>query len=418
MMTTAAAMRRRRIPHDKSSSLLLVVVAASVACLALALLQSTTGIGSGSGSSPCCCCWAALAFSASSTNPSVPKKQQRRRQQQPKTLPSFAQRCKILILPGFGNDSNDYTMDGSLVDSLVEEGWPSDQIVVLPVERKDWFQVFLNGAFDIEFWKGDADPTRPAFRWYLQRIADQIEQMTTVTSSPGDEDDEEEPSVCSGVILVGHSAGGWLGRAAMGFGSDGSVDGNRNTEGDEDSSDDHPSSASSSGPPVDLSKVLGIVSLGAPHLPPPPEVMDMTRGALRITNERFPGSFHHNKFEEEEQQQQVFYLTVIGNAIRGEQQRRSTPFEPTTIKGFAYNSYEAVCGDGTTVGDGVVPVCSAHLDGAQQLDLDGVLHSINAPDNWYGSTGVINQWHTPMLVQLKEHIAVQQKLLQKQQQQQ
>jgi hypothetical protein len=32
-----------------------------------------------------------------------------------------------------------------------------------------------------------------------------------------------------------------------------------------------------------------------------------------------------------------------------------------------------------------------------QLDLNGVLHSINAPDNWYGSTGVLDQWHEPML---------------------
>jgi len=306
-------------------------------------------------------------------------------------------------------------MDGSLVDSLAGEGWTSDQIHVLPLQRKDWLQVFWNGAFDVEFWKGDADPTRPAFRWYLQRIADQIEQMTAVTSSSGttdDEDDDEEEEVqpqpsssCSGVILVGHSAGGWLGRAAMGFGSD-SSNGNSNEEADTEKDDS--SDSSPSGPSVDLSKILGIVSLGAPHLPPPPDVMDMTRGALRITNEQFPGSFHMPE-------QQIFYLTVIGNTIQGEQQQRSSPFEPTTVKGFAYNSYEAVCGDGTTVGDGVVPVCSAHLDGAQQLDLDGVLHSINAPDNWYGSTGVIDRWHTPMLVQLKERIVQKQKQKQEQQ---
>jgi hypothetical protein len=36
----------------------------------------------------------------------------------------------------------------------------------------------------------------------------------------------------------------------------------------------------------------------------------------------------------------------------------------------------------------------------EQLDLEGVLHSINAPENWYGSIGVIDRWHDPMLQQV------------------
>lgn len=265
--------------------------------------------------------------------------------------PAIPSSVKVLILPGFGNDSVDYTMDGSLVSSLVEKGWQESQISVLPVQRGDWLQVFLRGALDLKFWQGDAPPTRQAFSWYLERISDKISAL---------KDNEK-------IVLLGHSAGGWLGRAALGFGST-----------DEEA------------PHVDISKVAGIVTLGSPNLPPPPEVMDMTRGALRITQERFPGSYHPN----------LFYISAIGLSVKGEKQERQSPLEPTSVKGFAFNSYQSVCGDGTTIGDGVVPQCSAHVDGALQLDLEGVLHSINAPDNWYGSSGVIDTWHDPMLKKL------------------
>jgi len=256
--------------------------------------------------------------------------------------------CRVLILPGFGNDSSDYTFDGSLVSSLLGRGWDASQIDVLRVERSDWLQVFLRGALDLEFWKGNASPDRPAFRWYLERISEKVQAL------------EEDESI----ILLGHSAGGWLARAAVGYGTE-----------DE-------------GLSLDLDKIKGIVTLGAPNLPPPPTVMDMTRGALRITNEKFPGAFHAPG---------TFYVTVIGNAVQGKKQERKSPFEPTTVTGFAFNSYEAVCGDGTTIGDGVVPQCAAHVDGATQLDLDGVFHSINVPDQWYGSENVIDEWHDVML---------------------
>lgn len=257
--------------------------------------------------------------------------------------------CRVLILPGFGNDSGDYTMDGSLVSSLLGRGWEESQIDVLPVQRSDWLQVFLRGALDLEFWKANASPDRPAFRWYLERNSQKVQEL---------EDDES-------IILMGHSAGGWLARAAVGFGSE-------NKE----------------GLAIDLDKIKAIVTLGAPNLPPPPAVMDMTRGALRITNEKFPGAYHAPD---------TLYMTVIGNAVQGEKQERSSPFEPTTVPGFAFQSYEAVCGDGSTVGDGVVPTCAAHVDGATQLNLEGVFHSINRPDQWYGSESVLDEWHDAML---------------------
>jgi hypothetical protein len=48
---------------------------------------------------------------------------------------------------------------------------------------------------------------------------------------------------------------------------------------------------------------------------------------------------------------------------------------------------------GSEVGDGVVPLSAAHLSGAQQITLDGVWHSIQAPNNnWYGSAENIELW--------------------------
>lgn len=278
--------------------------------------------------------------------------------------PSVPKSVRLLILPGFGNESNDYYLEqapqGSLVNSLKSRGWTDDQISVLPMQRSDWLKVFLNGAVDLQFWLSKADPTRPSFSWYLKRVADCIDEMTATEDTF--------------VVIIGHSAGGWLARAALGFGSD-------------SSKEDLEGFIS-----IDLNRVLGMVTLGAPHLPPPPEIMDMTRGALRITNDRFPGAFH--------QQDGLFYITAIGDAVAGVKQERKNPFEPTSPSDFAFNSYEAVCGKGDTVGDGVVPLSAGHLDEAIQLNLEGIFHSINVPDRWYGSEGVIDSWHTDMLSQI------------------
>ena len=62
------------------------------------------------------------------------------------------------------------------------------------------------------------------------------------------------------------------------------------------------------------------------------------------------------------------------------------------IEDFAWRSYVQVCGRGDVVGDGVVPLEAAHLEGAKQISLRDVFHSINAPKAWYGSEEVIDSW--------------------------
>jgi pimeloyl-ACP methyl ester carboxylesterase len=276
------------------------------------------------------------------------------------TSPSPPTNVKLLVLPGFGNDPIDYELpqapEGSLIRSLQGRGWSEDQIRTLPMQRSDWLQVFWRGFFDVQFWAGTAPPTRPAFSWYLDRIQSTVDEMCTSDDAM--------------VVLVAHSAGGWLARAALGTAQQDDTTGSQFRK-----------------------KIAGVVTLGSPHVSPPKDLMDMTRGALKWTDETFPGAFYRDD---------LFYLTVAGNAIAGVEQKRQSPLEPQTATGFAFESYKTVCGDGSTTGDGVVPVCAAHLDDATQLVLDGVFHSINAPASWYGSDAKIDLWHDVMLQQLSQ----------------
>ena len=179
------------------------------------------------------------------------------------------------------------------------------------------------------------------------------------------------------LTLTLDSAGGWLARASVGYG---------NTE-------VYPKKdVFDSNVQVNKDDVIGIVTLGAPHLPPPSGEMDMTRGALRITNELFPASFHLPSG--------IIYLTVAGTAVRGKEQLRESLLEPTTATGFAYNSYKAVCGEGNTIGDGVVPLEASHLENSIQITLDNCFHSINAPEQWYGSDLYVDEWHGVLLQEL------------------
>mmetsp|Transcript_4361 Transcript_4361/g.8381 ORF Transcript_4361/g.8381 Transcript_4361/m.8381 type:complete len:307 (-) Transcript_4361:1921-2841(-) len=237
---------------------------------------------------------------------------------------------RILICPGFGYTTKDYTGPDGLVSSLVQQGWNREHVNVLDIKRSDWFNVFLRGISDFKFWQGDAAPTRPAFRWYLDLIAIRIQQICSQTEKPK-------------LVIIGHSAGGWLCRAALGFLS-GEVKGMPQI--------------------IDLTNIKGLVTLGTPHIPPPPGIFDISRGALRITNEMFPGAYFSPA---------IRYITVIGCSIEG--------------RGLAFDSYQRVCGDGGQKGDGFVPFCAGHLDGAIQINLQDVGHYE------YGIASVVKRWH-------------------------
>jgi hypothetical protein len=51
---------------------------------------------------------------------------------------------------------------------------------------------------------------------------------------------------------------------------------------------------------------------------------------------------------------------------------------------------------------------AAHLDDAIQIDLNGIFHSINAPDQWYGSDAVLDSWHDTLLEEIAARASKQQ----------
>ena len=120
----------------------------------------------------------------------------------------------FLILPGFGNDSSDYIMPQSLVSSLASRATTyhpyisPDRIHVLPVQRTDWLTVFLRGVCDVDFWRSDMAPTRPSFAWYLDRIYNEVNRIVAEQGSSQAGVRQENVKV----VLLGHSAGGWLAR--------------------------------------------------------------------------------------------------------------------------------------------------------------------------------------------------------------
>ena len=203
------------------------------------------------------------------------------------------------------------------------------------------------------------------------------------------------------------------------------------------------SSSSSSSKPcsckfhIDLENILGIVTLGSPHVHTPVGRIDITGGALKSINERFPGAYFKDHF---------FYVTTSGHAVRGvvpstssssssvsspqrdfprrrqqQKQRRLLLWWPQTLEEWAYHSYQLVSGRGKGAGDGIVPIRAAHLSGATQINLSDVVHStLLVPSSlsslkpskrsmskqeqeqehkchWYGSDVIVDQWFGTVL---------------------
>jgi hypothetical protein len=254
------------------------------------------------------------------------------------------------------------------------------------------------GLFDFRFWQSNQLPTGWAYGWYLQRTIDTIEKAAAAAAEKCVCDDAQDPSStqqAASILVVAHSAGGWLARAALG-------EQQRRRNGNSSGS-----SSTASAEEV----VCGLVTLGAPHFPPPDGINCATRGALKNTNLAYPGAYRKD----------ILYVTVAGNAVTGglsyqdndEGQRAAAVDEIYARRGegsaqnVARINYEALLGEFDGVqGDGVIPFPIAHLDGSAQITLDGVLHSINEAgttrptDSWYGSEKVVDQWLSKTLEKL------------------
>lgn len=154
------------------------------------------------------------------------------------------------------------------------------------------------------------------------------------------------------VNLIGHSAGGWLARIYLGekpYGAQPNV----------------PASVWHARPLIHT-----LVTLGTPHT----SLERWTRRNLDFVNQTYPGAFYKLN---------VKYICVAGKAIFGD--RRPGQW-------LAYNSYKMTCGIGNCWGDGITPIESAHLIGAENLTLEGATHAPKSGRLWYGSPGLLEQW--------------------------
>ena len=109
---------------------------------------------------------------------------------------------------------------------------------------------------------------------------------------------------------------------------------------------------------------------------------DQTRGILTWCAANTPGAFHEG----------VAYTTIASRCVKGARLRDPGATLAARAAGVGY---VAVCGDARAWGDAIVPVESAHLEGATQVTLEGVFHSpLGAGEGrpWYGSDGVLDSW--------------------------
>jgi pimeloyl-ACP methyl ester carboxylesterase len=148
------------------------------------------------------------------------------------------------------------------------------------------------------------------------------------------------------VVLVGHSAGGVIGRLYL---------------------SDQPFRGRTYG---GLERVSTLITLGSPH-------HNCERARLRRDVERrLPGAFFAPR---------VRYVVVAGRAVSGEPGGRSSERRAGWF-------YRHLIGYGEVWGDGLVPVESALLKGAEEVVLDGVYHAPVFGKPWYGSPEVVERW--------------------------
>jgi pimeloyl-ACP methyl ester carboxylesterase len=240
--------------------------------------------------------------------------QQQQQQQQAGDLPL----PPVVILPGFGNAQEDYETpfnqpeEKGLVAALKRRGVAD--VTVLELPRWEWIRV-AGGLIDPLFWVGTQKPEGVAYGWYVRRA-----RATIAAAS--------ERAGGARVLVVAHSAGGWLARATLGDGSDWLLD---DDSGGGD--DDEEKQGQGQGreavrrravTTVRPGSVVGaLVTLGAPHFPPPAGAPPCaTRGALAFCDATLPGAFLAES-------QGIAYVTVAGAAIVGDEARPGEGADPT-----------------------------------------------------------------------------------------
>jgi len=121
--------------------------------------------------------------------------------------------------------------------------------------------------------------------------------------------------------------------------------------------------------------VTALITLGSPHC--------SDRGAATgwyltdKANRLVPGTLYADR---------VRYRAVAGRYLQGRQ-------DGSYKEQRAFRTYQFLAGHGDLWGDGLVPVPSARLDGAETVILEGIAHSRKFTWDWYGgSAAIIRRW--------------------------
>lgn len=257
---------------------------------------------------------------------------------------SIRQARRVIVLPGFLNRASSYAKLAKTLSSL---GYDA---VIAPITGSDWTKVIAGSDF----------------RFYLDKIEDVLVPYY-----------EESGAPCS---LVGHSAGGWIGRLLLGnIPYQGKVYGHAD-------------------------KVDTLITLGTPHFSLEDYPFGRVAERLVVEQQNVPAAvlssslrFTNHYYPTGDSFPGVKIVTVAGNAIRGRPLGlsilRKDNVRHAVDSFLAYQSYKAGCGDGSVEGDGVTPICIAHLDKAYaNITLNGVWHGPRSSTGrpWYGD--VVDQW--------------------------
>lgn len=221
-----------------------------------------------------------------------------------------------------------------------------------PLARVSWPVGLIPSFFSRHYLTGDLKPSE-TLKFYFKKVDRAIERSLLENAGGGEVE----------FVLVGHSIGGWVARAWLSGWANAAV----------------------------KARVITLVTLGSPHNPPPVgslfEKFDQTRGLLKFINQNYPGAYEEH----------VRYGSVIGGQISGA--FPSLDAEKT----LAFGSYLALAGEGSVPGDGIIPIVTSQLEGAEQVTIEGecrhsnfvpspIGKSVKVPVQWYGSQGVIQQW--------------------------
>lgn len=112
-----------------------------------------------------------------------------------------------------------------------------------------------------------------------------------------------------------------------------------------------------------------LYTLGSPH------TAVRATPLRQMVDRRYPGAWFSDV---------VHYIAVAGELAPGD----GTPLS----RRMGPSSYQAIAGSSDLPGDGLVPVASALLQGAEQIRLQGVAHGGAFGECWYGSPAVVEQW--------------------------